>query len=131
MRTAALTAVFGLLVVTSMAVEGFEKRLGGGGAPDSMPLVATGPVDPEIERMIKDLGSDDWRTREKAGAELTKKGEQALPAMRKALLATDDPEVQRRLAVLVRKLDHARLVEPKKITLSAKNQTAKQIFDEI
>jgi hypothetical protein len=130
MRTTAVMALFGLLIVGTMAVTGKEKRLGGA-PPAPAPLVATGPVDADIERMIKDLGSDDWRTREKAGSELTRKGEKALPAMRKALLVTDDAEVQRRLAVLVRKLDHARLVEPKKITFSAKDQTAKQLFDEI
>ncbi|MCI0704825.1 MAG: STN domain-containing protein [Planctomycetia bacterium] len=130
MRTTAVTAAFGLLLLTAFTVGGFEKRLPGGEAAP-MPLVVTGPVDADIERMIKDLGSDDWRTREKAGRDLEAKGERALPAMRKALLATDDPEVQRRLVILVRKMDHARLVEPKKITLSAKDMTAQQIFAEI
>ena len=81
--------------------------------------------------MIEDLSSDDWRTREKAGRDLAAKGEKALAQMRKAMLATDNPEVQRRLAVLVRKIDRDRLVEPKRVTLTAKDQTPKQIFDEI
>jgi hypothetical protein len=81
--------------------------------------------------MIDDLGSDEWRAREKAGRDLAAMGEKALPHLRKALLETDNPEVQRRLAVLVRKMDRERLVEPKRVTLSAKNMTAKEIFNAI
>jgi hypothetical protein len=51
--------------------------------------------------------------------------------MRKAMLATENPEVQRRLAVLVRKMDRDRLVEPKRVTLDVKDQSAKQIFEQI
>jgi hypothetical protein len=130
MRTTAVTAVFGLLVLAAGAITGKEPppppEL-----PSPDPLVAAGAANTDVERMIKDLGSDDWRTREKAGSELAKKGEKALPTMRRAMLNTDSPEVQRRLVVLVRKMDYARLVEPKKVTFSAKDQTAKQLFDEI
>src|SRR5262245_60915815 len=111
MRTTALTAIFGLLIVAAGAFGGKDKLLPAE-QPAPTPLVATGPNDPEVERLIKDLGSDDWRTREKAGTALAALGEKALPTMRKVMLATDDPEIQRRLAVLVRKMDHARLVEP-------------------
>src|SRR5262245_3892664 len=131
MRTTAISALFGLLIVSTFAVGGKEKE----DVLIPSDLVATaeapGPSAAEIERMIKDLGSDDWSTREKAGRDLEAKGEFALPAMRRALIATDDPEVQRRLVVLVRKMDYARLVEPKKVTLSVKDQPAAQIFAEI
>lgn len=147
MRITAVTAVFGLLIVTTFAIGGKEERElpalpvvppppppGAGSGPNSGPDAsrpAEGKPDPAIAQMIEDLGSDDWRTREKAGRDLTAKGEKALPQMRKAMLATDNPEVQRRLAILVRKLDRERLTEPKRVTLTAKDQTPKQIFDEI
>src|SRR5262249_15720214 len=51
--------------------------------------------------------------------------------MRKALLTTENPEVQQRLSVLVRKMDRERLVEPKRVTLNMKDKTAKELFDEI
>jgi hypothetical protein len=129
MRATAMTAVFGSLLVATFAV---------GEKPELPPLPASpapgaadGKADAAIKKMIEDLGSDDWRAREKAGLDLSAKGEKALPQMRAALLATDNPEVQRRLAVLVRKLDRERLTEPKRVTLTAKDQTAKQVFDEI
>jgi hypothetical protein len=133
MRSTARMSVFGLLILSICAVGGKSEE------PDFLPAaplsgnprVANGPADPVIAKMIEDLGSEDWRTREKAGRDLAAKGEKALPHMRKALLATSSPEVQRRLAVLVRKLDHARLVEPKRITFNFKDKTPKQIFDEI
>ena len=128
MRTAATTAVFGLLLVTTFAAGGKN----GPAAPPAAPAnLSDAPQDAVIKRLIEDLGSDDWRTREKAGRDLTTKGEAALPHLRKALLAADSPETQRRLSVLVRKIDHDRLVEPKRVTLKVKDHTAKQVFDEI
>lgn len=130
MRAAAIMAVFGLLLVAACAVAGKGLYYAPGPMPP-MPLVADGPGDAATEQLIKDLGADDWRTRESAGRELALKGERALPYMRRALNSTDNPEVQRRLVALVRKMDHDRLVAPKRVTLSAKDRTAKQVFDEI
>lgn len=88
-------------------------------------------VDAAVEQLIKDLGSDDYRTREKAGRELTARGEKVLPSLRTALSTTDDPEVQRRLLVMVRKMDYDRLVTPKRIKMSLKDKTAKEALAEI
>lgn len=107
-----------------------EKRLPFGFiAP--MPLVAEKPADEAVTKMIKDLGADDYRVREKAGRDLAALGEKALPDMRAALMVTENAEVQRRLAVLVRKIDHDRLVTPKKVTMSFKEKTVAQALDEI
>lgn len=130
MRTTTITAVFGLLIVATCAVAG-KERYYAPGAPAAMPMVAEGPGDAAIEQMIKDLGAEDWRTREQAGRDLAAKGEKALPYMRRVLLSTDNPEVQRRLAVLVKRMDFDRLVAPKRVTLNAKDRTAKQIIDDI
>ncbi|MBP3959062.1 hypothetical protein J8F10_27780 [Gemmata sp. G18] len=130
MRTTPITAVFGLLLVATFAAGGKEIYYGGG-SPTPMPLVAEGPGDTAVEQLIKDLGAEDWRTRELAGRELTTKGEKALPYMRRALLATENPEVQRRLSVLVKKVDFDRLVAPKRVTLSAKDLSAKDIMADI
>jgi hypothetical protein len=133
MRTTAITAVFGVLIFATFAVgeKLVERDYLPGAPPTSMPRVAETPPDPALKQMLDDLGSDDWRTREKAGRDLEALGQKALPHMRKALLTTDNPEVQRRLEVLVRKMDRARLIEPKRITLSMKDKTAKEFFDEI
>lgn len=133
MRAFAGSALLGLFVASALALGGKKEEIEI--LPPAAPMVptkvATNSPDPELKRLIEDLGSDDYRAREKAGAELAKKGDKALPHMRAALLATDDPEVQRRLAVLVRKMDRERLVEPKRVTYSAKDKTAKEIFAEI
>src|SRR3954471_16937931 len=130
---ATATAVFGLLLAATFAVGGKKdaEEFIPAAPPSAPPRVADGPPDPVVKQLIEDLGSDDWRTREKAGRALAAKGDKALPHLRKALLATDNAEVQRRLAVLVRKMDRARLVEPRRVTLTAKDQTPKQVFDEI
>ena len=88
-------------------------------------------VDPKIAQMLVDLGSDDYRTREKAGRDLAVLGEKALPAMKATLLATDNAEVQRRLIVLVRKMEVERLVSPKRVTATFKQKTVKDTLDEL
>jgi hypothetical protein len=90
-----------------------------------------GKTDSRIEHLIKGLGADDYRTREKAGRDLVILGEKALPFMRSALRATDSPEVQRRLAVMIRRMDTERLVAPKRVTLAKKTMTARQALDEL
>lgn len=82
------------------------------------------PPAPAVDQLVANLGSDDYRTREKAGRDLLARGQAAVPAMRAAMLATGSPEVQRRLEVLVRKLDVERLTAPTRVTLSLKNKTA-------
>jgi hypothetical protein len=125
----ARSAVFGLFLVAIGTV-------GAQGQKEPAPLAsgpkgAAGTIDPALQKMIEDLGSDDWRAREKAGRDLAAKGEPALVEMRRALLATESPEVRRRLSVLVRRLDRERLVEPKRVTFQFKNKSAKDIFEEI
>jgi hypothetical protein len=134
MRTTAVTAVFGILILATFAVGGKplkEIDFVAAAPPTSMPRVAEGPPDPALKQLLDDLGSDDWRTREKAGRDLSALGEKALPHMRKLLLTTDNPEVKQRLSVLVRKMDRERLIEPKRVTLNMKDKTAKELFDEI
>ncbi len=132
MRIPAIITATGLLIVAT-GVGGKLKEVDYLPAVQSVPMamVANAPGDPALEQAIKDLSSDDWRTREQAGRDLAARGEKALPYLRRALLATDNPEAQRRLSVLVRKMDRERLIEPKRVTFSAKDRTAKEIIDEI
>jgi hypothetical protein len=96
-----------------------------------VPDKAAEKADAVVEQFILDLGSEDYRTREKAGRELALRGEKVLPAMRRALAVTESPEVHRRLLVMVRKLDYDRLVAPKAVTLNMKDKTVKQAMEEI
>jgi hypothetical protein len=133
MRRSLCWAAVAFLVATAVGVgvgAAGEKRLGWV-VLEPAPLVATRPADPKVAQLIADLGSEDYRAREKAGRELAALGEKALPDMRAALLAAEQPEVQRRLTVLVRKMDHDRLVSPKKVTLAARDRTPKDALAEI
>ena len=120
--------VVALVIAGGVGIGAKEKRLPDG-PPPSVPLV--GKADPAVAQLIADLGSEDYRTREKAGRDLAALGEKALPAMRSALLSTDSPEVQRRLSVLVRKMDTERLVSPKTVTMDLKGKTAKEALEEL
>lgn len=60
----------------------------------------------KIERLIKNLGADDWKTREEATEELKKIGRPAIPALKKAL-ESDDPEVTWRSRLIIRAIDRA------------------------
>ncbi|MFO0826034.1 MAG: hypothetical protein U0792_23425 [Gemmataceae bacterium] len=125
-RTSTWVAV--LLLLLAVVGVGAKEKILPASTPSAAPAVKS---DPQVTQLITDLGSDDYRTREKAGRDLAVLGERALPAMKAALLATDSPEVQRRLSVLVRKMDMDRLISPKRITLSVKQKTAKETLDAI
>jgi hypothetical protein len=121
--------VIALLIAGGVGVGAGEKRLPDG-PPPSSPLVAD-KADPAVEKLVADLGSEDYRAREKAGRDLTALGEKALPGMRAVLLSTDNPEIQRRLSVLVRKMENERLVAPKRVTMALKDKSVKEALDEI
>jgi hypothetical protein len=63
-------------------------------------------TDADIERLIRQLGSDEFAEREEATRGLEAVGEPALPALRKAA-AAGDAEVRLRASALVRKLGGA------------------------
>jgi hypothetical protein len=129
MRSAPVVGVIGVLAAVLAAAAPAGHAFPVPRAAD--PPAVEAPIDPEIQRLVKDLGSDDYRTREKAGQQLAVRGEKALPDLRRCLRAATDPEVARRLSVLVRKMDHDRLVAPKRITLARKDRSIKEALDEI
>ncbi|MCS6865277.1 MAG: HEAT repeat domain-containing protein [Gemmataceae bacterium] len=130
MRAASGLLVVGLVLVTAlMVVARAEPDYYAIAATTPPPRVAEDAPEPATKKLIEELGSDDWRMREKASRELAALGEKALPYLRKALLDGDNPEVRQRLLVLVRRMERAVLVEPKRITLKAQDQTCKQILD--
>jgi uncharacterized protein (TIGR03067 family) len=59
-----------------------------------------------IAVLIARLGDEEFRTREAATAELQALGEAALQPLRQAVAATEDPEIRRRAATLVERLDY-------------------------
>jgi hypothetical protein len=120
MRTAAAGTVIGLLALAAATW-----------AAPPAPTPSGTALDPGVANLVKDLGHPDYKTREKAGQALAARGEKVLPDLRRALAEATDPEVSRRLGVLVRRLDHDRLVSAKRVTLNLKGKTAKDAFTEI
>jgi PDZ domain-containing protein len=65
--------------------------------PSSAPPALTPQRQKDIEKLIAQLGSDDFDQREAAQRELCKLGEEAVPVLVKAQAAATDAEVRRRL----------------------------------
>jgi Tol biopolymer transport system component len=63
------------------------------------------PTPADLSRMVRDLDSDDWPTREKASADLGKSGVRALPLLKKTLVNPPSLEVRRRIERLLRRID--------------------------
>lgn len=131
MRTAAGLALTGVLSVTLLASGAKDRTLFGVAIPARPPAVPEQPINPEVAKLVAALGSENYREREKAGQALEAKGEKILPDLRRALNTQENPEIARRLTVLVRRMDYERLVAPKYVTLDFKDKTAKAALDEI
>jgi hypothetical protein len=133
MRSAAGWAIVCILGVGMLASGAKERTLFGAKIPPAAAPVAvpSAPIDPAVLKLVEALGSENYREREKAGQLLEAKGESSLSDLRRALAATDSPEISRRLTVLIRRMDYDRLVAPKYVSFSMKDKTAKAAFDEI
>jgi hypothetical protein len=72
-------------------------------------------------QLVEQLGSEDYRRRESAAAALRNAGPEAIPALRAAAKSSDDPEVRRRAAAILRKLQFAavsgQMLKPRKVKL--------------
>lgn len=76
----------------------------------------TAPAVPAIERLIEQLGSPDFKTREAAGKALTARAVESMPLMKQAV-AHPNAEVRQRLAGLIADIERATLLSPKRVTL--------------
>ncbi len=85
----------------------------------------------DIPALVAKLGADDYRERERAGADLLALGQQSVPHLKLALSKSTDPEATRRLEVLVERLESASFSEPTRISLKCERKPAKEVFDEL
>jgi hypothetical protein len=83
-------------------------------------LTPSPPNDRAVRALVERLGAADFRTREAAHRDLVALGDAARPALQRAADATDNPEIERRLEVLLDKLERERLIRPSRITLRGK-----------
>lgn len=98
MRRIVLTALLGFVLPASAAVvlAGDEKK-----AP------AGADTDITIERLVQQLGADDFRTREEASQKLAALGDKAKTALEKAAHKSESPEVRWRAKQLLQRLHGA------------------------
>ncbi len=61
----------------------------------------------QIDSLIKNLGAEDWQTREKVTEELKAMGEASLPALQKAT-ESDDPEISWRAKLIMRSIEKSK-----------------------
>lgn len=88
-------------------------------------------ADERVAAAVASLSSDDYRLREKGSRDLAAIGDRALPQLAAALKATDDPEVARRIEVIVQKLEDSRLLTARRVTVVAKSLSASKILADI
>jgi hypothetical protein len=85
---------------------------------------------PSVDRLVQQLGDEDFRKRDLANRLLRQLGPDVLPQLR-AARSHADPEVGRRLDDLIGKLESAALLAPKLVTLHLRHKTPKQALDAI
>ena len=98
---------------------------------DSLAVAMQKADERRAQILIEQLGSPEYRLREQAGRDLSALGARALPTMKRAFAETDEPEIERRLEVLVKKIEYDRLIKPTRITYQAKNATVTQLIEVI
>jgi hypothetical protein len=104
------------------------------GACAALAVPATPPSGEQIDKLIAQLGSSNFRQREAATKELEALGEPALAALKKAT-TNGDMEVANRAAAVVERitnrLENARRLEPTYVDLRFKDTTVEEVFAEL
>jgi hypothetical protein len=85
----------------------------------------------EIDRLVGELRSPNYRNREAAGKALLSIGDRVLPQLKSLLKTERDQEAHRRLEMIVSSIENQRLITARKITFQAKDKTANEIVAEI
>lgn len=84
-----------------------------------------------LDALIGKLGAADFRSREKAGADLLALGDRALPQFKHTLTTVKDYEVSRRLGAIVKQLEADRLATPRRVTLRVQKVPARDALQQI
>jgi len=87
-------------------------------------------IDPALQRLLDQLGNDDYNVRDRAAQQLRAAGEKAIPVLRKGI-EHDDAEVRRQAAELLAEIETAVLLAPKRVTLKAANKPLDEIIKDV
>jgi len=89
------------------------------------------PPAAKAQSLIEQLGSRDFKEREKASKALAAEGDKLLPQLKAALGEIESPEVQRRLEVLIEKLNSERSFRPSLVSVDCKNASYKGVLKDV
>jgi C-terminal processing protease CtpA/Prc len=94
----------GALLVSPAFAEGEGANPAGANPAGANPAVPGAPPASEVDRLLAQLGDDDWRTRESASDALKAAGEGVLPRLITEYRRTRDAEVRARVPEIARDL---------------------------
>ncbi len=86
-------------------------------------------VKAQIDAIIKDLSSDNWKDRQSAQDKLVKFGPDAVADLRQLADRAEDEEVRTRASAALRQIDENALIGGSLITISLKDAKPQTIFD--
>lgn len=85
----------------------------------------------KTQQLLESLGSKDYKERERASKELAAEGDRALPYLKSALGQIESPEVQRRIEVLVERLNSERIFRPSLVSVDCENASYKTVLKDL
>ncbi len=85
---------------------------------------------PSVAQLVEQLSAADFKTREAAGRTLEAAGAAALPALRQAQ-SHPDPEVRKRLAPLIARLERDAMLSPRLVSIKAEQKPAGEVFADL
>ena len=94
--------------------------------PVRKPLAAV-----RAQELVGQLGSRDYKERERASRDLAAEGDRALPYLKAALQEVESPEVQRRVEVLIGRLNSERVFRPSLVSVDSKNASYKAVLKDL
>ncbi len=92
---------------------------------------ASTPSSPEIERLLTDLQSDNWRTRDQAQDALSAMSQAVEPRLRQFVRSAPNAEARARAQLILNQLASLRKLGPTRLTLHLKDATAQQAYAEL
>ena len=111
-------------VLVLLAILGFGAARAA--EPVRKPLAAV-----RAQELVGQLGSRDYKERERASRELAAEGDRALPYLKAALQEVESPEVQRRVEVLIGRLNSERIFRPSLVSVDCKNTSYKSALKDL
>jgi hypothetical protein len=100
-------------------------------AADAPEKPAASKDDPAVEKLVRQLGDDDWKVREKAQQDLGRFGAGAVPRLQAQLKEAKDPDLRARLEGAIKQIEENDATGPTFVTLHLKDATAAEAFDEL